>query len=94
MTYKNRNTIIITLNINPLGDNGGNQNKCLVLKISPIFKVADMYKYENEAAVDTAQDQETPDIDWVKQLPTSKDLQPERIMDKKVYKKTRGREYF
>ena len=62
--------------------------------ISPIFNVADLYKYEKEAADDTAQDQETPEIDWVKQLPTAKNLQPERILDKKVYKKTRAREYF
>jgi hypothetical protein len=44
--------------------------------ISPIFNVADLYKYENEAADDTTQDQETPEIDWVKQLPTAKGLQP------------------
>lgn len=58
--------------------------------ISPIFNVADLYKYEGETADDTAQDQETQEIDWVKQLPTAKELQPERIMDKKVFKKTRG----
>jgi len=58
--------------------------------ISPIFNVADLYKYENETADDTAQDQETPEINWVKQLPAAKNLQPERILDKKVHKKTRG----
>ena len=30
--------------------------------ISPIFNVADLYKYENETADDTSQDQETPEI--------------------------------
>ena len=34
--------------------------------ISPIFDVADLYKYEGENADDTAQDQETQEIDWVK----------------------------
>ena len=62
--------------------------------ISPIFNVADLYKYEGETADDTTQDQETQEIDWVKQLPTAKELQPERILDKKVFKKTRGQEYF
>ena len=62
--------------------------------ISPIFNVVDLYKYEGETAYDTAQDQETQEIDWVKQLPTTKELQPERILDKKVFKKTRGQEYY
>ena len=62
--------------------------------ISPIFNVANLYKYEGETADDRAQDQETQEIDWVKQLPTAKELQPERILDKKVFKKTRGQDYF
>ena len=62
--------------------------------ISPIFNVADMYKYEGENSDDTAQDQETQEIDWVKQLPTAKNLQPEIILDKKLFKKIRGQEYF
>jgi len=36
------------------------------LGISPIFNVAELYKYESETADNAAQDQETPDIDWVK----------------------------
>jgi len=62
--------------------------------ISPIFNVVDLYKYEGENEDDTTQDQETQEIDWVKQLPTAKNLQAERILDKKVFKKTRGQEYF
>ena len=62
--------------------------------ISPIFNVADLYKYEGEIANDTEEDQETQEIDRVKQLPTTKELQLERILDKKVFKKTRGQEYF
>ena len=30
----------------------------------------------------------------MKQLPTTKPLQPENILDKRLYKKTRGQEYF
>ena len=62
--------------------------------ISPIFNVADLYKYQGEIADDTKEDRETQEIDWVKQLPTTKELQPERILDKKVFKKARGQEYF
>ena len=58
--------------------------------ISPIFNVVDMYKYEGETTKDTEEDQETQEIDWVKQLSTSKELHPERILDKKVFKKTKG----
>ena len=60
----------------------------------PIFIVANLYKYEGEAADDTTQDQETQEIDWVKQLPTAKELQLEKILDKKVFKKTKGQKYF
>ena len=32
--------------------------------ISPIFNVADLYKYEGETTYGTEQDQETQEIDW------------------------------
>ena len=60
------------------------------IEISPIFNVVDLYKYEGEIAKDTEEDQETQGIDWIKQLPTAKELQLERILDKKVFTKTRG----
>jgi len=62
--------------------------------ISLIFSVADLYRYEGENADDIAEDQEKQEIDWVKQLPTTQQLQPERILDKKLLRKTRGQEYF
>ena len=62
--------------------------------ISPIFNVSNLYKYEGETADDTERYQETQESNWVKQLPTAKELQPERILEKKVFKKTRGQEYF
>ena len=34
--------------------------------ISPIFNVADLYKYESGTTDDTAQDQEIQEINWVK----------------------------
>eukprot|EP00253_Pinus_taeda_P005681 PITA_05681 len=63
-------------------------------RISPIFNVVDLYKYEDKATNDAIQDEETTEVNWVKQLPTARNLQPERILDKQVLKKTRRREYF
>ena len=60
--------------------------------IYPIFNVADLYRYEDSGIDDRPKDREN--IDWVKQLPIAKTLQPERILDKKVFNKTRGQEYF
>ena len=56
--------------------------------ISPIFNVSDLYKYEGVIANDTKESLETQEIDWVRQLPTTNELQRERILDKKVFKKT------
>ena len=60
--------------------------------ISPIFNVVDLYRYEDSGTDDRPKDREK--INWVKQLPTVKTLQPKRILDKRVFKKTRGQEYF
>ena len=60
--------------------------------ISPIFNVADLYKYEDGGIDERPEDREH--IDWLKQLPTAQPLQLEMILDKKVFKKTRGQEYF
>lgn len=62
--------------------------------ISPIFNVVDLYRYEKEHVDNAAEDQEEQEIDWVKQLPIAKELKPERILDKKILKKTKGQEYF
>lgn len=42
--------------------------------ISTIFNVADLYSYKNENADDIAKYQEKQEVDWVKQLPTVKEL--------------------
>ena len=60
--------------------------------ISPIFNVADLYKYEEYGAEEGLADKEQ--IKWAKQLPPAQPLQPEKILDKRVFKKTRGQEYF
>ena len=57
--------------------------------ISPIFNVADLYRYE-----DGGTDEDREQIEWVKQLPTTQPLQLEKISDKNVFKRTRGQEYF
>ena len=59
-----------------------------------IFNVASLYRHEDKDTNDVAKDKENKEIDWVKQLPTTKPLHPERILDKKLHKKTRGQEYF
>ena len=53
-----------------------------------------MYRYESGNADDITEDQEEQEIDWVKQLPIAKELKPERNLDSKLLKKTRGHEYF
>ena len=51
-----------------------------------------MYKYEDDGAEEGPADKEQ--IEWVKQLPLAQPLQPEKILDRRVFKKTRGQEYF
>ena len=46
----------------------------LDIGISPIFNVADLYRYENKNADDTTEDKEEQEVDWVKQLTTAKAL--------------------
>ena len=58
--------------------------------ISPIFNVADLYKYQGEDTAAEMEDAKEQEVDCIKQLPIKETLQPERILDRKVYKKTRG----
>lgn len=55
--------------------------------ISPIFNVANLYMYEDKDIDDAAEEKEEKEVDWVKKLPTTKLLQPEGILDRKLYKK-------
>ena len=64
----------------------------LDIGISPIFNVVDLYRYEDGDIGDIAEGKE--EIDWLKELPRTKTLQPEKILDKILSKKTRGWAYF
>jgi hypothetical protein len=66
----------------------GTYNK--FIGISPIFNVSDLYPYRaGEAETGT----EEPVIQWMKQLPVAEKPQMECILDKRVGKKTRRKEY-
>ena len=60
--------------------------------ISPIFNVVDLYNYEDDGAEERSADKEQ--IERKEQLPPAQPLQPEKILDKRVFRRTRGREYF
>ena len=60
--------------------------------ISPIFNVADLYKYEDDGVEERAADEEQ--IEWREQLPPAQPLQPKKILDKRPFRRTRGQEYF
>jgi hypothetical protein len=56
------------------------------IRISPIFNVSDLYPYKYEEA---EEGNEQPEVQWRKQMPVAKNPQIERILDKRVSKKTR-----
>jgi hypothetical protein len=57
--------------------------------ISPIFNIANLYLYrKNEARI-----QDQKEIQWVKQMTVAENPQMERIIDKRVSKKTRRKTY-
>ena len=58
--------------------------------ISPIFNVADLYKYEDDGAEERSTNKEQ--IEWEKQLPPTQPLQPDKILEKRVFRKTKGQE--
>jgi hypothetical protein len=60
--------------------------------ISPTFNVSDLYPYKAEEA-GTGND-EQPEIQWQKQMPIAEKPQMEHILDKRVSKKTRRKQYF
>jgi hypothetical protein len=60
-------------------------------RISPIFNVADLYPYRAEEA---GAEEELKEVQWKKQMPVAEKPQMESIIDKRVSKKTRRKEYF
>jgi hypothetical protein len=57
--------------------------------ISPIFNISDLYPYRAGEIGD-----EQPVIQWRKKMPVADKPQMERILDKRVSKKTKRKEYF
>jgi hypothetical protein len=61
------------------------------IEISPIFDVVDLYPYIDEEA---GVEEEQKEVQWTKQMPVAEKPQMESIIDKRVNKKTRRKEYF
>jgi hypothetical protein len=61
------------------------------IEISPIFNVADLYPYR---AGEVKTGTEQPVIQWMKQMPVAEKPEMECILDKRVGKKTKRKEYF
>jgi hypothetical protein len=59
--------------------------------ISPIFNVTDLYPYKAEEA---GTEGEQPGVQWKKKMPIAEKPQMEYILDKRVGKKTRRKEYY
>jgi hypothetical protein len=59
--------------------------------ISPIFNVSNLYPYKAEEA---GIGDEQPEFQWTKQMLIAEKPQMEGILDKRVSKRTRRREYF
>jgi hypothetical protein len=59
--------------------------------ISPIFNISDLYPYKAE---EEGTGNEQPVIQWTKQMSVAENSQMEHILDKKVSKKTRRKQYF
>jgi hypothetical protein len=61
------------------------------IKISLIFNVSDLYPYKAEEARTSESQSE---FQWKKQMLVAETPQKERILDKRVSKKTRRKQYF
>jgi hypothetical protein len=59
--------------------------------ISPIFNVSDLYPYKAEEA---GTNDEQSEVQWQKQMPVAEKPQMESILDKRISKKTRRKQYF
>jgi hypothetical protein len=59
--------------------------------ISPIFNVSDFHPYR---AGEAETGDEQPAIQWTKQMPVAEKPQMECILDKRVSKRTRRKQYF
>ena len=64
--------------------------------ISPIFNVYDLYSFERTGKFSDDESSSEVDqiIEWKKQLPKATPNRIEGLLDRKVVKKTKGKEYF
>jgi hypothetical protein len=61
------------------------------VEISPIFNISDLYPYRAE---ESGADSEQAEVQWDKQIPVAGKQQMESILDKRISKRTRRKEYF
>jgi hypothetical protein len=61
------------------------------IRISLIFNIVDLYPYR--AGEEGVEDEQT-EVQWTKKMPVAEKPQIESIIDKRVSKKTRRKEYF
>jgi hypothetical protein len=61
------------------------------IEISPIFNISYLYPYRVEEAGAYS---EKTEVQWTKQMPVAKNPQMESILDKRINKRTRRKEYF
>ena len=61
------------------------------IRISPIFNVLDLYPCKVE---EIGEEGEQPEVQWQKKMPIAEKPQMEQILDKRVSKKTRRKEYY
>jgi hypothetical protein len=61
------------------------------IEISPIFNVSDLYPYKSE---EVGTNDEQSEVQWQKKMPVAENPQMERILDERVGKKTRRKQYF
>ena len=61
------------------------------IEISSVFNISDLYPYK---AGEAETGNEQPVIHWTKQMPVAEKPQMECILDKRVGKKTRRKEYY
>ena len=62
--------------------------------ISPIFNVADIYPFTTDDTGHITWDKYTDDdLQWLKQMPVAQQLEAEEILDTKVAKSTRKKDY-
>ena len=64
--------------------------------ISPIFNVVDLYPYKIDDAGQPEEDGDPTtleEVNWLKHMPMERPIEVEAIMETKVARKTRGKEY-